>query len=316
MSGCSIDEAFPDTAFSSGYVARKEERRKAKSCKGPALAFLKAGGEGNIINNMPNGSHYVGNQGNSAEIPDPDRHGYKVKAIPESLQKGQESFSNYSDESPSNKKWIPKQTSAKEEKEDEDIQNLIGQRVNDVIGQKSRKTLPKAIEGSGELPDPKKDMFGNKTPSYFGKSLDDSFADFSSSLQDNPGYILTAGAGAGSQGADFLGSFGSVAGLNAASGKAALATPSVNDAWKPLTPSGARTSFFELLPPPGGEMPSSGGLFSREDRESFLRKLDTLFARLEALESRKNENGQMEVSMFILSGLFLIYGLDVIRRIA
>lgn len=299
MSGCSIDEAFPDTAFLSGYVARKEERRKAKSCKGPALTFLKAGGEGNIINN--------------SEIKDPDRHGYKVKAIPESLQKGQESFSNYSDESSSNKKWIPKRTSFTE---DEEIQNLIGQRVNDVIGEKSRKTLPRAIEASGDLPDPKKDMFGNKTPSYFGKSLDDSFADFSSSLQDNPGYILTAGAGAESQGADFLGSFGSVLGLNAASGKAILATPSVNDVWKPLTPSGARSSFFELLPPPGGEMPSSGGLFSREDREAFLQKLDTLFARLEALESRKNENGQMEVSLFILSGLFLIYGLDVIRRIA
>jgi hypothetical protein len=314
MSGCSIDEAFPDTAFSSGHVARKEERRKAKNCKGPALSFLKAGGEGNIINNVHNTTNYVGSQGNESQ--DPDRHGFKVKAIPESLQKGQESFSNYSDEYPSNKKWIPKRTSAKEEKEDEEIQNLIGQRVNDIIGDKSRKTLPRAIEASGELPDPKKDMFGNKTPSYFGKSLDDSFADFSSSLQDNPGYILTAGAGAGSQGADFLGSFGSVAGLNAASGKPVLATPSVNNAWKPLTPSGAHSSFFELLPPPGGEMPSSGGLFSREDRESFLRKLDTLFARLEALESRKNENGQMEVSLFILSGLFLIYGLDVIRRIA
>ncbi len=290
MSGCSIDEAFPDTAFSSGYVARKEERKKAKNCKGPALAFLKAGGEGNNIGE------------------DPDRHGYKVKAIPESIQRGQESFSNYSDESPSNTKWIPKRTN---ETEDEEIKNLVGQRVDDVIGQKSRKTLPRAIEAAGDLPDPKKDMFGNKTPSYFGKSLDDSFADYSSSLNDNPGYILTA------PGADFLGSFGAVGGLSGATGKPVLATPSVNDAWKPLTPSGARSSFFELLPPPGGEMPSSSNsLFSREDREALLRKLDTLFARLEALESRKNENGQMEVSLFILSGLFLMYGLDVIRRIA
>ena len=47
MSGYSeIDEAFPDTALQSGRIARKEERKRAKQCKGPALAFLKGQGEG------------------------------------------------------------------------------------------------------------------------------------------------------------------------------------------------------------------------------------------------------------------------------
>ena len=42
MSGCSLHEAFPDTATQSGQKAKKEERAKAKRCQSPALAFLKA----------------------------------------------------------------------------------------------------------------------------------------------------------------------------------------------------------------------------------------------------------------------------------
>jgi hypothetical protein len=84
----------------------------------------------------------------------------------------------------------------------------------------------------------------------------------------------------------------------------------VNDAWKPLTPTGTRTSFIEQLPAPGGE-PVKGV----EEREGLLRKIDTLFARLEDLESRDNANASIEVSLFILSGLFLMFGLETVRKL-
>jgi hypothetical protein len=45
MSGCSLHEAFPDTATRSGQKAKREERAKAKKCQSPALAFLKATGD-------------------------------------------------------------------------------------------------------------------------------------------------------------------------------------------------------------------------------------------------------------------------------
>jgi hypothetical protein len=293
MAGCSIEEAFPDTAMDSGRIARKEERKKAKQCGGPALAFLKAGGEGNPIDPL-----------------DPDRQ-HLVPLPPAEALKGYEGF--LAEQQASNTQWIPQKRTPEQQQEIDSDKNLIGQFVDDVIGQKSRSTLPKAIESPTQLPDPKKNFLGQPTPSYFGKSIDSSegFADFSKSMTDNPGYTLTGGQGPK---ADFLGTF-AASNLNKAAGVATLSTPSINDAWKPLTPSGSRSSFFEHLPPNSYENGSSSDSFNRDDRETLVKKIDTLFARLEELESKRNENAHVEVSMFVLSGLFLIYGIDAMRRI-
>lgn len=295
MLGCSVDEAFPDTAQMAGVVARKEERRRAKKCGGPALAFLKAGGEGNPIDL------------------DPDRQ-HLTPLAPVPKLKGSEGFS--SDQQASNTQWIPRPTTPEGEAVQELVKNLVGQRVDDVIGQKQRNTLPRGIEKSSELPDPSKDMFGQRTPSYFGsdgtepaKTVNtgvEGYADFSSSLHDKTGYQLTT-----SGQADFLGSFAASA-LDKASGKAALSTPSINDAWKPLTPSGSRSSFFENLPEPSGQSLASS--FNKEEKDGLLRKLDILFARLDDLESKRNENAHIEVTLFVLSGLFLMYGIDALRK--
>jgi hypothetical protein len=287
MAGCSIEDAFPDIAGESGRVARKEERRKAKRCGGPALAFLKAGGEGNYL-------------GNEVDV-DPDRQ--NVIPLPPAEKLGKEEGFT-SDQQPSNSQWLPQKTDPNEEGA---IKNLIGQRVDDVIGEKSRNTLPRGIESTTQLPDPSKNFLGETTASYFGKSLDEGFADFSSSLTDNPGYTLTSG-----QKADFLGSFAAT-NFNKAAGVPTLSTPSVNDAWKPLTPSGTRSSFFESLPTVSNG--STSDVFNRDEKEALVKKIDTLFARLEDLESKRNENAHVEVSMFVLSGLFLIYGIDALRRI-
>jgi hypothetical protein len=294
MSGSLLHEAFPDTAAQSGKVARKEERAKAKRCAGPALQFLKASGD-----------------------VDPDRQALVPLPPVEKMNGSKEGFTaaqskgvlaqGFVAQDSSNSKWIPLQVTDVDEKERELVKSLIGQQVDDVIGQKSRFTLPRAAESAAQTPDFTKTMYGTPVPSYFGKSTGDTegFADFSSSLSDNPGYQL--------QGADFLGSFGAV-GLDKASGRATLTTPSVNDAWKPMTPSGARTSFFDELPVPGGMPISSSASFSRDEKESLLKKLDTLFARLEEIESKRNEYAHAEVTLFILSGLFLMFGLETVRK--
>ena len=41
--GCSLDEAFPDNTERAGKIAKREEKKKAMRCKGPALSFLKGG---------------------------------------------------------------------------------------------------------------------------------------------------------------------------------------------------------------------------------------------------------------------------------
>lgn len=301
MSGCSIEEAFPGSGGDAARIARREERRRAKQCKGPALSFLKGGGEGTASQEL------------AEDNQDADRQQYKKTKTPEAMKRQEDSFlgGQYSDQKSSNSVWIPKAKSLCDMAEDDSIKNLIGQRVDDVIGETSRDTLPKNIEGTSQLPDPRKSTFGSKTASYFGRGMDDGFADFSKNINDNPGYQLTE------KNADFLGSFGAV-GLGKSAGVPTLATPSVNDAWKPLTPGGARSSYFELLPPPGGQMREGNGdsgVFSRDEKEALLKKLDFLFAKLDDLEAKKNEYAHVEVSLFVLSGLFVMYGLDLARRL-
>ena len=242
MSGCSLTEAFPDVAEKSGKVARKEERKKAKSCGGPALSFLKA-----------------------TDPEDPDRFAEKPEDTPPAMKK--EGFECQGDDSAS----------------------LIGQHVKDVIGEKVRNTLPKAS------PNPRPSV-----PSYFGKSTD-SFADFNPALNDNPGYQI--------QGAGF-GSFDKK-GLEKATGTH-LPTPILNDVWKPITPSGAQTSFFDAkYTSPAFNKDDS---FSKGEKEALLHKLDVLFARLDDLEHKKNDYAHTEISLFILSGLFLLFGLETVRK--
>jgi hypothetical protein len=230
MPFCSIDEAFPDTKTT--RTAKKEEKKRAQKCGGPALSFLKS------IDS------------------DPDRQAERPLPPPESLNQTKETFTMNSSST-----------------------NLKDKRVQDVIG---------------------------SDDSYFGQSIE-GYADFSRSLEDNPGYQVLP--------ADFLGSFGAV-GADKASGKASLTTPSINDAWKPLTPSGARTSFFEHLPAGSGDnLSESSSSWAKEEKESMLKKIDALFAKLEDLEAKRNEYAQTEITLFVLSGLFLLYGIESLKKI-
>jgi hypothetical protein len=174
---------------------------------------------------------------------------------------------------------------------------VMGKQVNDVIGSASGRK-PEAATSASQLPDITRSQDGTPVPSYFGKSDMQGFADFSKSLTDNTGYQIP--------GADFLGSFRQ-SGLDKASGEQNLPIPNINSVWKPITPSGTNTSFFDA-----GQRDDS--IFSRDEKESLLSKLDTLFARLEDLESKKNEHSHVEVSIFILSGLFLLFGLETVRK--
>lgn len=241
MVGCSLTEAFPDTTDESGKIARKEERKKAKACKGPALSFLQK---------------------------DPDRHAERPPPPPEKMR-----TDGFSD--------------------------LVGKSVNDVIGSTN---LPKAVKPS-QVSDSTRTSYGEPVPSYFGKSAADGFADFNKALGDNRGYMI--------EGSDFKSSFESK-GLDKAGAGAAsqLPLPSLNDNWKPLSPGGAQTSFFDTYPAAAQANTS----FSKEEKETLLKKLDTLFARLEELETKRNEYAHAEVTLFILSGLFLMFGLETMRK--
>ena len=284
MAGCSLTEAFPDITEESGKIARKEERKKAKACKGPALAFLQSQDQG----------------------PDPDRQAERPPPPPDASLASkdylQKKALSHGDQKDSYADFKPIRIKGSEDDDKALSNSMLGERVNDVIGQKGR-SLPRATSAI-QVTDPEKTMYGEPVPSYFGKNNDtDSFADFSKLAGDNPGYQL--------EGSDFMTAF-SGKGVDKAAGGAGSSgeVPSLDNVWKPLAPRG----LVPTAPAASGIVYPHDASFNNEEKQTLLRKLDVLFARLEELESKRNDYAHSEVALFILSGLFLMFGMETMRK--
>jgi hypothetical protein len=239
MEYCSLENAYGPP----NQEARRQERKKAKRCKGPALSFLEPSG---------------------ADLPDADRQSF-VKQAP-----------------------LPA--------------------MNPSTGLREHVPLDADVGTLEEFQDNNTDQAKEKqqtqSTSFFGKDPAENFASFSHVIGDAKEYRLQP---------DFSDAFRQVGTLDGA-GATALPTPSVKDVWKPLTPTGARSAFFDLLPPPGGEMPSNNTVV---ESKSLHSKLDKIFARLDELEATRtgdSANAQTEVLLFIMSGIFVLFLTDLAVR--
>jgi hypothetical protein len=281
MNYCSLDDAFQTIGGTtaapgcqkdySTREARKEERRKARRCKGPAMEFLGLGG---------------------GDEKDPDRqHLNKPPIIPA----------------------MNPATGLREHKPVDapqgSLEPFLPRNDDDPKGDIVRATLPLNIPGvnEGQKPCP-----GRKK--FFGADPDgDNFADYE---PDTKSYQLQP---------DFLKAF-EEAGVAKAGAADTLPNPSVNMFWKPLTKSGAQTAFYEHLPPPGGKYYnppvvknntySRGGNGISDDysKDEIMKKLDKLFARLDDMQNSTPEQINTELLMFISSGIFVIFLMDLLLK--
>ena len=287
MEYCSLNEAFPELGSGpaptgckdnkAGAAARKEERKKAKRCKGPPLTFLESPGD------MP--------------LTDPDRPALRPQpeTPPMNPKTGmyehapvdappKEAFADFQDPRPASQ--ILASYRSEQPPADESILN----------------TMPKGVAG------PNKQQ-PNKLPKYFGANYDDEdateegFTSFTNIIGDDPGYRLAT---------DFTQQFAGK-GVEKAQGTEVLPVPSVKNVWKPLTPSGARTAFFNSLPAPGGQIEESNDRV-QFNKDEFFKRLDTIYSRLDDLEARRSENAQTEVLMFVMSGIFVLFSMDLLVR--
>ena len=307
MEYCSIDDAFPPVGGGpassgckgnkAGDIARKEERKKAKRCKGPPLTFLEGSGD--------------------TPLTDPDRPA--LIPLPETPPMN-----------PSTGliQHAPVDAPPREAFEDMTQEPQAELRASF----RSEQPLPELQKIYNRLPDvssiagPNK-AIQNSLPSYFGANYDDSsqfmralkntsssgagaddaveegFATFTNIIGDDPAYRLSP---------DFASAFAGK-GVNRASGTDVLPIPSVRNVWKPLTPSGANTAFYDKLPSPGGEIPI-GQVSGSYDKEELFRKLDSIYARLDDLEVRRGENAQTETLLFIMSGIFVLFSMDLLVK--
>ena len=102
-----------------------------------------------------------------------------------------------------------------------------------------------------------------------------------------------------------------------------LPTPSLDDVWKPLTPSNNKTAYFDTLPTPGGTYPIWNALKSqprevkdelRPSNDTHLhKKIDELMKRLDELEKKHKPTNQEEILAFVGTGIFVIFGLSLLK---
>jgi hypothetical protein len=105
-------------------------------------------------------------------------------------------------------------------------------------------------------------------------------------------------------------------GLDKAAGSSLPLSANTNNAWKPMTSgqTGVQTAFFKesSLMPNDESSDLSSDL--KQEHALLRRQIDMLFARLENMEHRRSEFSHSELGLFILTGLFVMFGLDTIRR--
>lgn len=334
MNGCSLDAAFPSLHAPSppgcssnvaSKEAKKEERRKAKKCKGPPLEFLNWEQDGQPEK-------------------DPDRQQYeRTPPVP-----------------PMNKATGLRQHApvTAPQGETEPFENVIGngngfgttaaEAVNSYSSQQARIRVneesprndgnPDGDWARGSLtitPGQTQQPIGRvQRAKFFGAepgqtggtgSTDSSFENFADYKPNARNYLLEPDFRTAfeAQGTGRAGS-GTIAGVEnlLKGGDGALPIPSVSDYWKPISKFGSsNTAVFESLPVPGGRY--RGGQVDTADSTDgasvnnsvVMKKLDEIFARLDDLQRGGSaEQGQMEVLMFISSGIFLLFAMDLLLR--
>ncbi len=305
MEYCSIDDAFPAQVApgcrgtNSSSSQRREERRRARRCKAPSQKFLDADRQGFDLGEEPNPMRGSGAITDSVNPFNPDTGMQEHAPLTADTAYGQaEEELAQVPRSAYTARRPPASTVAAHVK----LRETEGPRT--LISSASAK--PPAYFGA----DPDSD-FGGTT---------DGFQNFSP-IEDAKEYMMET---------DFAHTFGSnsvghsLKAENKASG-ATLPIPSIVDAWKRLTPSGANTAFIEHLPSPGGDLmppPTYSGLpgsrmQGQNINDDMKRRFDEIFSRLDDLESSRSssdKNTQMEIFLFILSGMFVMFTVDMFAR--
>jgi len=289
MNYCSLQDAFgspgsgSDGVIEGGREARKEERRKAKRCKGPAATFL--------------------------DIKDPDRQsqtplpcvppmnpstGLREHTPVDAMQGELEPFQgSMSCESKSMRQDINAVRKFEEAENDDDAIIAHQRRFewmtrtdDDPVGDKQRSTLPNPAN-----------LTVGTSASFFGKDPEEGFANY---VPDAKNYLMEP---------SFTSAFNLTPGGKA--GSAALPVPSVRDYWKPPAFGGTSTSFFNKLPDPGGSTPKQTGL----SYETLSRKIDNVMSRLDEMNKRSTpEQTQTDILLFVSSGIFVLFMMDLLVR--
>lgn len=290
MEYCSYEEAFPQIGGGpsnpgcidqkGSQAARKEERKKAKRCKGPPLTFLDLDPDRPAVQRVPEVPPLNPATGlrEHAPVDAPQAEPFQDVNVPYDLT---------SQRQPDDAGQIARNT----------FPNVPGQ--NKFLKKETNCKIPSYFGASGDMEEGFQGTFGLQPKNYAPQ------APYTDVIGNDDSYRLFP---------DFKDAFKRVTNMDAIAGKSLAPIPSVVNEWKPLTPSGANTAFFDHLPPPGGQYPKGTTAVSMDDPAVLSKKIDTLFTRLDDLESRRGENTQTEILLFVMSGLFVLFSMDIMSK--
>jgi hypothetical protein len=107
-------------------------------------------------------------------------------------------------------------------------------------------------------------------------------------------------------------------GLNRAGAVQTLPSPNMNVAWKPLS-AGVPTSFYDKLTIPKGSYRRKKEREENDEEEEHsmkdvMKRIDTLFARLDDMNGASPEQMTSEMLMFISTGIFVMFMMDLLVK--
>ena len=188
--------------------------------------------------------------------------------------------------------------------------NLSSNEENEFLDQNA--IFSKKMTVNNSLPQPKtitrlEQPQAANIPSFFGAEpfsnpSEDTLALYHGNVNKSNGYMLEA---------DFTKSFDDT-GFGKSAGTP-VPTPELRQRWKPMSADRIDTAFTGS----GSRVPQFDGL-STDDIQSMRSKIDVLMARLDDLENRaQGANPQLEMLSFIMTGLFLMFALDLtVKRVS
>jgi hypothetical protein len=301
MDGCSLQDAFPGGPYASpgctdrgaAEISRRQEKKKARRCRGPQLAYLDGGM--NMVGAVDP------DRQTSAPVgpgPDYDKATGVYEHKPTSQQYNYETFVGSMDNLPA----IRKDVAGPNELQKGNAPSFFGANPDDI----GTSIVARKTEGFQSGTAPFVNVIGNEE----GYRLEPDFAaSFSSrGAQKAAGGADIAGPSPVSKEDNYLTPTGMMP-------NSILPVPNVDVFWKENGLAGGQSSFFSSLRAPGGK-PSGTVVDVQADdvpitKKEVLSKLDRIFARLDDMESSKSENVQTEVMLFILTGLGAIFLMDV-----
>lgn len=298
MQFCSLDDAFQEMGMApspgcgqedgnAAKAARKEERRKARRCRGPPAGYLD-------LSKDPDRQHVT-------KLPDvpamnPATGVREYQGVAEAFESGAGAATEDTYMNADHNKWLHSKDQPKYPSTTDDS-SYDRDPMNAFLKSEEREHVM-VVPVSGTQTAMKKRFFGASGPD------EEFFADYQPDQKD---YKLQP---------DFMKAFEESGAARAGAIAAGLPTPSVNQYWKPLTPAGAQTSFVEHLPPPGGEqvVPRGSRLREDPDMKEVMRRMDTIFARLDDMNQASPEQVTSELLMFISSGVFVLFVMDLLVK--